>query len=82
MSLRWGICGAGKISHDFVVALKTRSEHRIVAVSARSVDSSSKFAATHDIKRFYGTYEELASDKEVLMGVDVFILHSVGWSWS
>lgn len=65
MSLRWGICGAGKISHDFVVALKTRSEHRVVAVSARSVDSSAKFATTHNIERFYGTYEELAKDKEV-----------------
>ena len=65
--LRWGICGGGKISHDFVVGIKTRSEfeHSVVAVSTRSVDSSARFAATHNIPRYYGSYEELANDVEV-----------------
>ena len=33
MALRWGICSAGKISHDFVVGLKTLPEtsHKVVA---------------------------------------------------
>ena len=65
--LRWGICGGGKISHDFVVGIKTRSEseHSVVAVSTRSVDSSARFAATHNIPRYYGSYDELANDEEV-----------------
>ena len=65
--LRWGICGAGKISHDFVVGVKTRpdNEHRVEAVAARSVESASRFAETHDIERFYGSYEELAGDTKV-----------------
>lgn len=31
-SIRWGICSAGKISHDFVVALKTLppEDHQVV----------------------------------------------------
>ena len=67
MSLRWGICGAGKISHDFVVGVKTRpdAEHDIVAVASRSVDSSTRFSTTHSIKKCYGSYEELAKDSEV-----------------
>ena len=68
--LRWGICGGGKISHDFVVGIKTRSEseHSVVAVSTRSVDSSARFAATHNIPRYYGSYDELANDEEVRSG--------------
>jgi dihydrodiol dehydrogenase / D-xylose 1-dehydrogenase (NADP) len=67
MSLRWGICGAGKISHDFVVGLKTRptAEHSVIAVSARLVESAAEFAALHHVKRHYGSYEELAVDQEV-----------------
>ena len=67
MTLRWGICSAGKISHDFVVGLKTlpETEHQVVAVAARSLDSASKFAETHSIPRHYGSYEELANDTEV-----------------
>ncbi|KAG7481740.1 hypothetical protein JOB18_003780 [Solea senegalensis] len=41
MATRWGICGAGKISHDFTVALKTLSaeEHQVSAGSERGVTS-------------------------------------------
>ena len=65
--LRWGIYSAGKISHDFVVGLKTlpEEEHQVVAVAARSEEDSAKFAQTHNIPRHYGTYKELAEDGEV-----------------
>ena len=67
MALRWGILGAGKICHDFVVGLKTlpASEHTVVAVAARSADSAQQFAATHSIPRSYGTYDDLMKDSEV-----------------
>ena len=67
MALRWGICSAGKISHDFLVGLKTLPEtsHKVVAVAARSLDSAQSFAATHSIPRSYGSYDELAADPEV-----------------
>ena len=67
MCLRWGICGAGKISRDFLVGLKTRpeTEHRVVAVAARSLESAEKFATTHSIPKSYGSYEEVADDPEV-----------------
>ena len=66
-ALRWGICSAGKISHDFVVGIKTlpSTSHTIVAVAARSLDSAQSFAATHSIARAYGSYDELANDPEI-----------------
>ncbi len=68
MAIRWGICSAGKISHDFVVGLKSlpESEHQVVAVGAsRSLESASKFAETHSIPKAYGSYQELSEDSEV-----------------
>ena len=67
MALRWGIYSAGKISHDFVVGLKSlpKTENQVVAVAARSLDSASKFAKNHSIPRHYGSYQELTNDKEV-----------------
>ena len=67
MALRWGICSAGKISNDFVVSLRTlpESDHKVVAVGARSLEAAKTFAATHSIPRAYGSYEEVAADPEV-----------------
>ncbi|XP_058485335.1 trans-1,2-dihydrobenzene-1,2-diol dehydrogenase [Solea solea] len=67
MATRWGICGAGKISHDFTVALKTLSteEHQVVSVAARKLEDSQEFAKKHSVSRAYGSYEELARDPDV-----------------
>ncbi|XP_016141204.1 trans-1,2-dihydrobenzene-1,2-diol dehydrogenase [Sinocyclocheilus grahami] len=67
MATRWGICGAGNISHDFCVALKTLSheDHQIVAVAARSLERAEKFAKTHGIPKAYGTYQELVKDPNI-----------------
>ncbi|MEQ2257155.1 hypothetical protein ILYODFUR_031687 [Ilyodon furcidens] len=67
MATRWGICSAGKISHDFTVALKTlpAEDHQVVAVAARKLEDAQEFARKHSISRAYGSYEELARDPEV-----------------
>ena len=66
-AIRWGICSAGKVSHDFLVGLKTLPEtsHQVLAVAARSLDSAQSFASKHSIPRAYGSYEELAKDQEL-----------------
>jgi len=55
MATRWGIASAGMISHDFVNALSTldKSEHLVVAVAARSLETASKFANQHGIPKAY-----------------------------
>ncbi|CAM4584475.1 unnamed protein product [Leuciscus chuanchicus] len=67
MATRWGICGAGNISHDFCVALKTLppQDHQIVAVAARSLESAKKFAKTHGIPDAYGSYQELIKNGNI-----------------
>ncbi|KAJ3594180.1 hypothetical protein NHX12_006511 [Muraenolepis orangiensis] len=67
MATRWGICSAGKISHDFTVALKSLpdSDHKIVAVAARNLKDAQEFAEKQDIPRAYGRYEQLAGDPDV-----------------
>lgn len=65
MALKWGILGAGKISHDFLLGLKTlpSSKHRVVAVGDRSEECAAEFSATHDIPRSYGSTEELLAER-------------------
>lgn len=67
MALKWGIVSAGKISNDFVAALKLASEteHQIVAVAARNKERAEEFAKKFHIPRAYGSYKELAEDKDV-----------------
>lgn len=64
---RWGICSAGKISHDFLVALRTLppEEHLAVAVAARELSRAQQYAQLHGVARAYGSYEELARDPQV-----------------
>ncbi|KAK5934966.1 hypothetical protein CgunFtcFv8_020369 [Champsocephalus gunnari] len=67
MATRWGICSAGRISHDFTVALKTlpHEDHQVVAVAARKLEDAQEFATKHSISRVYGSYEELARDPDI-----------------
>ena len=66
---RWGICSAGKISHDFVLCLKhlARADrtHEAVAVAARSDEDAKKFAEKHGISEHYGDYAKLAENAEI-----------------
>lgn len=66
MATRWGVVGCGKISADFVTALKAvKGEHCVVAVAARSLTRAHEFSRVHSVGRSYGSYEELARDEEV-----------------
>ncbi|KAJ7373097.1 hypothetical protein OS493_014245 [Desmophyllum pertusum] len=62
-----GNFGASRISHDFILAMKTlpENEHIVVAVSSRSLERAAEFSDKHNIENAYGSYEELAKDKSV-----------------
>ncbi|XP_006274914.1 trans-1,2-dihydrobenzene-1,2-diol dehydrogenase [Alligator mississippiensis] len=64
---RWGICSAGKISHDFIIALKTLSaqEHTVVAIASRELAHAQEYARKNGIPRAYGSYKELARDPDI-----------------
>ena len=62
---KWGILTAGKMSAKFVKALKLLESAELYAVGARDISKAKMFAQEHEIKRYYGSYEELATDPEV-----------------
>jgi len=65
---RWGIMGAGRIANDFVCALQNELNNEaceVVAVGARSADSASEFAKKYKIPNSYGSYKQVAEDKNV-----------------
>lgn len=62
---KWGILTAGKMSAKFVKALKLLENAELYAVGARDISKAKLFAGEHGIKKYYGSYEELASDTEV-----------------
>ena len=67
METRWGIAGAGKISHDFATAvgILPKSEHRLVAIAAQNLSRADQFAKLHSMDKAYGSYNELAEDQDV-----------------
>jgi len=64
-TIRWGISSCGKISADFVNAIRHLPDIEIVACAARSEDEAAAFARKFNIKRSYGGYAQLAADAEV-----------------
>ncbi|KAM6943517.1 LOW QUALITY PROTEIN: dihydrodiol dehydrogenase, tandem duplicate 1 [Xenentodon cancila] len=55
---RWELCGAGKISHDFSVAIKTLppEDHQIAAIASRSTERAQDFARKHNIPMSYSSW--------------------------
>mmetsp|Transcript_7010 Transcript_7010/g.18297 ORF Transcript_7010/g.18297 Transcript_7010/m.18297 type:complete len:480 (+) Transcript_7010:98-1537(+) len=65
----WGICGAGRIAHDFTAALKAMGAE-VGAVAAGSLlgnttGRAAEFARVYSIPVSYGSYDELAKDARV-----------------
>eukprot|EP00041_Stephanoeca_diplocostata_P010746 m.171803 g.171803 ORF g.171803 m.171803 type:complete len:217 (+) comp18282_c0_seq39:176-826(+) len=63
MSLRWGICGTGKIAHDFTAALNSL-QFDVAFVGASSKEKAAEFAKLHNVLA-HGTYVDLAESDSV-----------------
>ena len=62
---KWGILAPGKMSAKFTRGLKLLENVELYAVGSRDMERSKKFADEFGFKKAYGSYEELASDKDV-----------------
>jgi predicted dehydrogenase len=62
---KWGVLAPGKMSAKFTKGLKLLDNVELYAVGSRDKSRAEKFAADHGYKKFYGSYEELANDKDV-----------------
>ena len=66
--LRWGLVGAGLISHDFVVALRTLpcTKHTVVAIcDTISKTDAEDFAKRHNIANIYTSLDEFLLDDKI-----------------
>mmetsp|Transcript_13233 Transcript_13233/g.17656 ORF Transcript_13233/g.17656 Transcript_13233/m.17656 type:complete len:471 (-) Transcript_13233:365-1777(-) len=65
---RWGIAGLGRISLDFALILNLQGGN-LEAVAAGSLPESytraKRFAQSRGVRKWYGSYEELANDPNI-----------------
>jgi len=64
-TINWGFLSAGKISSDFVQAMKVTENATATAVAARSSSSARKFADKHNIGKVHESYQDLVNDPDV-----------------
>jgi predicted dehydrogenase len=62
---KWGILAPGKMSGKFTRALKLIDQAELYAVGSRDLSRAKQFAEEHGFRKAYGSYEELAADKDV-----------------
>ena len=63
--VKWGIVGTGNIATQFAQGLQLVEHAKIAAVASRSISSATAFAQAFDIPKQYGSYADMAKDKEL-----------------
>jgi len=62
---KWGILAPGKMSAKFTRGLQLLDNVELYAVGSRDIQRAKQFAEEFGFQKSYGSYEELAKDKEV-----------------
>lgn len=62
--LKWGILGPGNIARDFAQALN-RVNGEVYAVASRNKERAEKFAKENNVKKAYGSYDEIIKDEDI-----------------
>ncbi|MDT7779026.1 MAG: hypothetical protein QOC99_1538 [Acidobacteriota bacterium] len=64
--VRWGVLGAANIAVKKVIPAMQRGEwSEVVALASRDVERAREAARSLDIRKAYGSYEELLADEEI-----------------
>jgi predicted dehydrogenase len=64
-TISWGILGTGRISSKFALDLQLAPDARLAAIGSRDPDLAREFAQKNNVEKAYGSYEELAADKDI-----------------
>ncbi len=64
-TIHWGIIGTGSIAQKFAEALKYVPDARLMAIGSRNKKKAIDFANHNKVSKAYGSYLELAEDKEI-----------------
>jgi scyllo-inositol 2-dehydrogenase (NADP+) len=63
--IKWGFLGTGRIAHKLADALKVVDNTELIAIGSRNIETAKEFASEYNIKKAYGSYEELVKDEDV-----------------
>lgn len=63
--INWGIIGPGKIAEKFAGDMHLSENNTLLGVASRDPARAKRFAEDHQAERYYGSYEELASDPDI-----------------
>lgn len=62
--VRWGIIGPGRIAHNFVNAVNSVENAKVVGCASKNIDRSRNFAEKYNLISF-DSYEDLVKSNEV-----------------
>jgi predicted dehydrogenase len=62
---KWGILAPGKMSAKFTAGLKLLENVELYAVGSRDLSRAKQFAGEFGFQKYYGSYEELVSDRDL-----------------
>jgi predicted dehydrogenase len=62
---KWGILAPGKMSGKFTKGIELLGNAELYAVGSRDLSRAASFASEYGFKKYYGSYEGLASDPDV-----------------
>ena len=63
--LRIGLLGAARIAPSAIIFPAQATGHELSAVAARDINRAKDFAKQYQIKKTYGSYQELIDDPEI-----------------
>lgn len=63
--INWGIIGCGNIAGKFASDLNLIENATLSAVASRSIEKAEQFATNHNVKKAYGSYNELFNDNTI-----------------
>jgi dihydrodiol dehydrogenase / D-xylose 1-dehydrogenase (NADP) len=63
--IRWGILSTGRIAGVFASDLNIVEGVELAAVGSRNLELAKAFSEQYSISKYYGSYEELVSDKKI-----------------
>lgn len=63
--IKWGVIGTGRIARAFTAALAGTPDAELYAVGSRYAEKAVAYAANYGFKKWYSSYDELLSDKDI-----------------
>ena len=75
--MKLGILGAGGIASTMAKTVAEMKGVEVYAVAARDLERARVFAQKYEVKKAYGSYEEMLADDEVELFISQPLIHTI-----